>query len=274
LQIQKPTLAYSTVLVTLALLLLTAAFLNLMPWTTGATVAEPEPEMPVSGHPQEPPTIPADRPAPPVEEPEPLLFTGNINRLPLEMIVDKLSFLQSPIAGARILMTNGQLPGAPRAYRNGTHEGIDYYNGFVGTPIRRGTPVLAAADGEVIRIDHNYVEMTTAERGEYRRLSAEAKTTPEYILDKFRGRQVWLSHQGQVITRYAHLDTLEQSLSTGDTVTAGRQIGTVGNSGTGPAIVGSDGEIHLHFEIRLNGHYLGEGLPPDEVRFILRGILE
>jgi len=48
----------------------------------------------------------------------------------------------------------------------------------------------------------------------------------------------------------------------------------VGNSGTGPAISGSGAEMHLHFEIWLNGHYLGEGLPPADVRFILRGILE
>ncbi len=273
-QRQRPTPAYSTALVALAALLLAAAFLNLVPWTTGATVSDPEPETPVSGLPPKPPPVPADRPEPAEEETGPLLFTGNINRLPLEMIVDKLGFLQSPIAGARILMTDGQLPGAPRAYRNGTHEGIDYYNGFAGTPIRKGTPVLAAADGKVIRIDHDYVEMSAAERAKYRRLSAEAEKTPEYILDRFRGRQVWLSHRGQVITRYAHLDTVEQSLSVGDTVEAGRQIGTVGNSGTGPAITGSGDEMHLHFEIWLNGHYLGEGLPPDDIRLILRGILE
>lgn len=273
-QRQKPALVYSTALVALAALLLAAAFLNLSPWITATAVSSPEPAAPASAQPPEPPTVPADEPAPVEEEPEPPFFTGNINRLPLEVIVDKLGFLQSPIAGARILMTDGQLPGAPRAYRNGIHEGVDYYNGFSGVPISRGTPVLSAADGQVIRIDRDFVEITAEERAEYRKLSAEAKTTPGHILDKFRGRQVWLLHQGQVITRYAHLDTVTDILSVGDSVTAGQQIGTVGNSGTGPAITGGNAEMHLHFEIWLNDRYLGENLSPNDVRFVLKGILE
>jgi len=172
------------------------------------------------------------------------------------------------------MMTRGQLPGAPRDYRNGTHQGTDFYNGFSGVPVHRGTPVLAAADGIVIRIDHTYTEMTGEERAEYRRVSAQAETTPEDILDKFRGRQVWLEHRGKLITRYAHLDTVSTDLEVGDSIQAGRQIGTVGNSGTPPAITGGTGEMHLHFEVWLNGFYLGEGLPPEDVLFILRGIFE
>jgi murein DD-endopeptidase MepM/ murein hydrolase activator NlpD len=60
----------------------------------------------------------------------------------------------------------------------------------------------------------------------------------------------------------------------GDSVAAGQQVGTVGNSGTGPAITNSNTEMHLHFEIWLNGYYLGHGLPAADVRSILREIFE
>jgi len=268
---QKPALLYTTAVATLLTLLLAGAFFNLIPWTSSATEAYP-------GTQQQPGEVPVDPPGAVEPEPGPQqkqpLFEGNINRLPLEMIIDLLSFMESPIAGARINMTDGQLPGAPRAYRNGTHEGTDYYNGFSGTPIARGTPILAAADGIVVRIDHTYIEMTRAERDEYHRISAASLTTPEDILDKYRGRQIWLEHSGKVITRYAHLDTVKDDLAVGDSVTAGQQIATVGNSGTGPAITGANTEMHLHFEIWLNGYYLGQGLSAADTRTILRGILE
>lgn len=266
----KLKILFTTVTVTA---LMTAVFLNSLTWTSSAPVdgpaapGEQEAQLPHVDAPSQP--AEPEKPA----EPEPL-FSGNINRLPPDMIVELLDFLHSPIAGAAIRMTDGQLPGAPRAYRNGTHEGVDYYDGFCGVPIRRGTPVLAAADGVVTRIDHTYIEMTAEQRAEYRRQSAQAPTTPAEILDRFRGRQVWIEHAGKVLTRYAHLDSVNAGISVGDAVAAGQQIGTVGNSGTPPAITGGEGEMHLHFEIWLNGHYLGERLPPQEIRNILQRILE
>ena len=103
---------------------------------------------------------------------------------------------------------------------------------------------------------------------------SQSSTTPEDILDKFRGRQVWLGHQGNVVSRYAHLDTVSNKLSVGDAVYAGQKIGTIGNSGTPPAITGGEGEMHLHFEIWFDNSYLGEGLSAEDVRFLLRGILQ
>lgn len=269
---------YITAVIALATLLVAAFFLNLLPWTSGA----PDGVQAGGNLPQEEPPPSEPPPAEPEPEPEPdpspwaeFPPGADINRLPFEMVVELLQFLQSPIEGAVIGMTDGQLPGAPRTYRNGYHQGIDYYNSFVGVPIKKGTPVLAAADGVVVRIDHDFVEMTSEERAEYHRISAESPTTPEEILDKYRGRQVWLEHEGGVITRYAHLGTVAEDLSVGDIVTAGQQIGTVGNSGTGPGVRGSQTEeMHLHFEIWVNDHFLGEGLAAKDTRSILKAILE
>lgn len=265
------TLQTHAVLTAVLVLLFSGAFIFNFPPGTGSTpVTDPGPPAALADSPPVPEPAGGDAPAP---EDLPL-FGGNINSLPPGKIIELLAFLDSPIAGATIRMTNGQLPGAPRPYRNGIHQGIDYYDGFSGVPIRAGMEVLAAADGRVIRIDHEFREMTPEQHAAYRRLSAQAPDTPEEALDRFRGRQVWLEHQGQVITRYAHLKSVENSLTVGDRVYAGQPIGTVGNSGTSQAAAGRSGEIHLHFEIWLNGFYLGEGLPPDEIRYILRGILE
>ena len=80
----------------------------------------------------------------------------------------------------------------------------------------RGTPVLAAGDGVVVR----------------------AETTDGY------GNVVFVDHGGGVITRYAHLKKVDIARDT--VVTAGDQIGRIGSTGqaTGP---------HLHFEVRLDG---------------------
>src|SRR5881628_2601997 len=43
------------------------------------------------------------------------------------------------------------LPGAPRAYRGGTHEGVDFLAPY-------GAPVRAARAGIVLRIDRDYAE--------------------------------------------------------------------------------------------------------------------
>jgi murein DD-endopeptidase MepM/ murein hydrolase activator NlpD len=89
------------------------------------------------------------------------------------------------------------------------HNGTDYAR-----PL--GTPVLAMADGVVAWVDTD---------------------GPGY------GRYIRIWHPIlNLHTFYAHLD--EQLVAVGNRVLAGRQIGTVGNTGnsTGP---------HLHFEIRL-----------------------
>ena len=56
-----------------------------------------------------------------------------------------------PIEGGEIPQDLELLPGAPRDYRGGIHEGIDF-------PAPSETPVLAAASGTVVRIDSSFVD--------------------------------------------------------------------------------------------------------------------
>ncbi|MFZ5363913.1 MAG: peptidoglycan DD-metalloendopeptidase family protein [Patescibacteria group bacterium] len=80
-----------------------------------------------------------------------------------------------------------------------------------------GTPILAADDGVVTRV--------------------------QYIKTGY-GHNVMIDHGGGVVTLYAHMTTI--NVKNGDTVKRGQEIGLEGSTGrsTGP---------HLHFEVRING---------------------
>ena len=172
-----------------------------------------------------------------------------------------------PIAGACIPESELLLPGAPRAYRNGTHQGVDLYSGAVGgcpadLAVTRATPILAAKTGMVTRADVNYVEITQAEID----AASAAGFQGEQILDTFRGRQVWIDHGDGVVTRYAHLGAIAAGLAVGQTVQAGRIIAFAGESGTIESVQAPGTDIHLHFEIRVDEAYLGQGLSTAEAR--------
>lgn len=89
------------------------------------------------------------------------------------------------------------------------HAGID-----LAAPI--GTPIVSVSSGTVVR--------TSSAGG--------------------CGRQIWIQHWENTITRYCHMDYF--SVSTGDRVGPGQKIGGTGNTGRsyGP---------HLHFEVHPNG---------------------
>ncbi len=171
-----------------------------------------------------------------------------------------------PVEGATISSRRSHLPGARRAYRNGYHEGFDFYNGTVSVNIGYGTPIVAVADGVVVRADHDYVENDQAA---YEELVAEASSrldTPPEILDRLRGRQVWIRHAGGFLTRYAHLAAVAEGVTVGSTVRQGDVIGTTGNSGTIEAAQGTRDGPHPHVEVwQPGGDYLGSGMEPEQI---------
>lgn len=160
-----------------------------------------------------------------------------------------------PIAGQPIPGEAALLPEAARDYRSGIHEGIDF-------AVDAGTPVLAAADGRVVRADRVFTDWSAEERAAAFAQAVELGRTPERTLDRIRGRQVWIDHGRGIATRYVHLESV--AVSAGEHVRAGTVIGTVGSSGY------PEGGPHLHFEIRVGESYLGDGLTPAELARALR----
>ena len=177
-----------------------------------------------------------------------------------------------PVVGATISSRHTHLPGARRAYRNGTHEGFDFYGGVVSVPIDYGTPIHAVANGRIIRADKDYVEMTIDEYNEIIATAKGSLSTPIDILDKLRGRQVWIEHPGGFVSRYAHLSGIPDAIDVGVDVIQGAVIGETGNSGTLEAAQGTKDGPHPHVEIWNKTVYLGDGLEPAQIYKLARQV--
>lgn len=166
-----------------------------------------------------------------------------------------------PISGDYLDLTprDLQMPGAPRHYRLGIHEGTDFY-------WANGTPVYAAAAGTVIRAMVDY-ERPSQITFDYRRAeNIELSYTSPENLDFYRGMQLWILQEDGFVARYAHLSGIAEGVEMGTAVTAGQQIGLIGNTGS-PASPRSETEdAHLHFELWLDDIYLGQFLRPIETR--------
>jgi murein DD-endopeptidase MepM/ murein hydrolase activator NlpD len=206
-------------------------------------------------------------PIPPTSTPEPVLTQPGGNG-------SGLHGFAFPIAGACLPKGDQLMPNAARTYRNGIHEGVDFYAVDNCTAITRGTPVLAVKAGRVIRADLAYRDPTQAEINAYL-----SNPNTETSLDQFRGRQVWIDHGSGVVSRYAHLSAIAPGIGVGVSVTQGQLIAGVGESGTPESITNPGTEYHLHFEIRLGAgcvaataestvscSFLGKDQPPAEVR--------
>lgn len=102
-------------------------------------------------------------------------------------------------------------------YAGSAHTGVDI-------AAEQGTPVVASKDG-VVSMVQNWDEQTTSGMQSY-------------------GNCIDISHQDNVTTRYAHLDSIV--VKEGQPVVQGQVIGYVGNTGN------SFGN-HLHFEYRPDG---------------------
>jgi murein DD-endopeptidase MepM/ murein hydrolase activator NlpD len=180
--------------------------------------------------------------------------------------VTEVRGLLFPIEGACLPTSDTLMPNAAREYRNGIHQGVDFYGMDNCVSIVRGTPVRAVKAGRVIRATLNYHDLTWDELEALNERLAQGEANDPDILDTFRGRQVWVDHGGGLVTRYAHLDGIAPGIDVGVTVETGQELGYVGDSGTPESLTAPGTEEHLHLEIWVGDHYLGQGLPPDEVR--------
>jgi murein DD-endopeptidase MepM/ murein hydrolase activator NlpD len=152
-----------------------------------------------------------------------------------------------PIADGCLPSRDEVMPNAPRIYRNGVHEGVDFYHGDVCTAIERGTPVRAMYAGVIVRVDHDYQDITPAEG---------------------------IDHGNGVQSRYAHLEDVAPGLAIGVAVVAGQPVGGIGESGTPESVTAPGTELHLHVEVRVDNEFLGSELAPPEVRALWQQLFE
>ncbi|VAW40709.1 Peptidase, M23/M37 family [hydrothermal vent metagenome] len=121
----------------------------------------------------------------------------------------KKAFLRAPLNFSYISSNFNPKRFHPVQKRIKAHRGIDY-------AAPRGTPVLAAGDGTVIRSAY----------------------------DKYNGNHVFIKHPNGITTKYLHFT--KRKVKKGQRVKQGKTIGTVGSTGM---VTGA----HLHYEFVLNG---------------------
>ena len=185
---------------------------------------------------------------------------------PIATVDTVLSGFSFPIAGGCLPDSDTLMPGAPREYRQGIHEGIDFYESDNCAFVGQDTEVLAAKAGTVVRADWTYEDLTEELLAELEAQIAEAGGASAEIEDVFRGRQVWIEHADGTVTRYAHLAGIVEDLEVGTAVAQGELVAYVGESGTPESVREPGTQAHMHFEIRIGESYLGAGLGADAVR--------
>lgn len=178
------------------------------------------------------------------------------------------------MAGACLPQSDNLMPNAPREYRGGLHEGVDFYgiDNCVAIPPR--TPAVAAKAGTVLRADHDYHDLTPGELAAANERIANGGANDFEVVDLFRGRQVWIDHGKGIVTRYAHLGGIPADIVEGTQVTQGQTVGFIGDSGTPESIANPGAEVHLHWELRAGDSFLGEALPAADVRAIYEGLFQ
>ncbi|MCY3910444.1 MAG: M23 family metallopeptidase [bacterium] len=160
------------------------------------------------------------------------------------------------------------LPNAPRTYRSGIHQGVDF------RCFARGHSAVAAMDGRVVLVIGNYEDPESADRDQLLDIAAQLDATPPYTLLTLYGNYVVIDHGvipdvGHVVTIYAHLENVDPDIQVGETVQAGQRVGEIGNRGTHAAANGDFyTDPHLHWELHIDNQYLGAGLSLEETRYV------
>lgn len=158
------------------------------------------------------------------------------------------------------------MPNAPRAYRFGIHQGVDF------RCFTLGHDAVAALDGRVVLAVGNYQDPDSDDRDELLEIAGDLQATPPFTLLTLYGNFVVIDHGvfpflGHVVTVYAHLHEVDPDIRVGQTIRAGARVGEIGNRGTHAAANGDFYEDpHLHWELHIDNLYLGAGLSPQETR--------
>ncbi len=175
--------------------------------------------------------------------------------------------LLTPIPGATFSLAEKHLPGAPGHNGSGSHQGFDFLNGSSGRPLASDEPIVAIADGIILRIDDANDSHGDEELAFYAEISGEPGFVGEFALDRLLGRQVWIRHDTGHISRYAHLSEVHPRLKPGDAVQQGQPIGLIGNSGLMSMTDQLDPPSRLHFELWSSdgSAFLGQDQTPLEI---------
>lgn len=115
----------------------------------------------------------------------------------------------------------------------------------------------------------DYQDSSTADLNDILAMAASLGATPTFTSVMLYGNYVVIDGVGHAASLYAHIEALTPGLKVGQPVKAGHLLGRVGNSGTIAAATGhSDRQVHLHWELHINGRYLGEGLSEGGTRAV------
>lgn len=162
-----------------------------------------------------------------------------------------------------LVLSASQLPGASRSYRNGIHRGIDFGCGV------SERFAHAIADGQVVYVVDDYADPTVAQREALLANAGRAGFTPHWSLLMLYGNFVVIDHgvidgAGRVVTIAAHLESVAPEITLGSRVAQGQTLGEIGNRGTNASASGirgsGDSGLHLHWELFIDGWYLGVDL--------------
>ena len=158
------------------------------------------------------------------------------------------------------------LPNAPRAYRFGIHQGVDFLC------FSLGRHAVAALDGRVVLAVGDYQDPDPDNRDQLLEVAGTLEATPPFTLLSLYGNYVVIDHGvfpfiGHVVTLYAHLHEVDPDIRIGQTIRAGQRVGEIGNRGTHAAANGNFYEDpHLHWELHIDDQYLGAGLNVEQTR--------
>ncbi len=165
-----------------------------------------------------------------------------------------------------LLPPNDPVSQCPGAYARDPC-GADIYSSFAdgsyeAVPVDFNTTVYAADGGTVIRADWKYAPMTP---GQWREQAEHTKGNPRTFVLRSFGAGRCGSTMATRRPTYNHLSEIDRKIVAGGRCprAAHRQCREFGPSGRAE---GKKYGAHLHFEIWVDGFYLGYGMAPADVK--------